>query len=125
MCSCRKYPSSWQYYQTMDKFLTKTDNVINHTAVKITAADRMKLPSETFVQGFANKLELDNLYEPFFSLSLINTKLSFSWLNKDLFVGHNIVQSCTISRTINVFTAQFVPQILHNLNFLLVPCQMP
>ena len=45
-CSCRKYPSSWGYCRTMDKFLTKTDNVINHTA------DRMKLSGETFVQGF-------------------------------------------------------------------------
>ena len=55
-CSCRKYPStvhSWRYYGTMDKFVTKTDNIMNHTAVKITTADTMKLSSETFVQGFS------------------------------------------------------------------------
>ena len=53
MCSCRKYPRSWRYYRTMEKFVTKMDNVVNHTAVKITAADRMKLSSETYVQGLA------------------------------------------------------------------------
>ena len=89
----------------MDKFLTKTDNVINHTAVKIAAADRMKLLSETFAQGFAKTFSWMIDTKHFFCLSLIEAKLSFSWLNKDLFVGHNIVQS----RTIDVFYCTICP----------------
>ena len=65
----------------------------------------MKLSSETFVQGFAKtSVWLDDRYEAFFILSLIEAKLSFSWLNKDLFLG-------TTLRNPAQFPAQFALQI--------------
>ena len=86
---------------------------INHTA------DRIKLSSETFVQGFAKtSVWLDDRCEAFFILSLIEAKLSFSWLNKDLF----LVTTLRNPAQSKFFTAQFALQIPHNFNLFPAPC---
>ena len=79
----------------------------------------MKLSSETFVQGFAKtSVWLDDRYEAFFILSLIEAKLSFSWLNKDLF----LVTTLRNPEQSKFFTAQFALQIPHNFNLFPAPC---
>ena len=121
MCGCRKYPSSWRYYRTMDKFVTKTDNVINHAAVKITAVDRMKLLSETFVQGFAETCSWTIDTKGFFSLSLIKAVVILvAQQGPFLLVTtlHNPAQ-------LTFFTAQFVPKSRKISIFSPAPCQMP
>ena len=107
--------------------MTKTDNVINYTAVKITAADRVKLSSETFVQGFAKTCSLDDRYEAFFSLSLIEAKFVILGLNKDLFCWS---QHCAIPHNfpplaIGLFYRTICPPNPAQFNFFPAPCQMP
>ena len=90
---------------------------INHTV------DRMKLLTETFVQGFAKtSVWLDDRYEAFFILSLIEAKLSFSWLNKDLFLVTTLRNPAQFPAQSKFFTAQFALQIPHNFNLFPAPC---
>ena len=98
-CSCRKYPSSWRYYRTMDKSLTKMDYMLNNTT------DRMKLSSETFVQGFAKTCSWT-----------IDTKQSCH--------SHLSTRTFLLVTTLRKPT-QFVPQIPHNLIFFLHPVRCP
>ena len=116
-----------QYYQTMDKFVTKTDNAINHTAVKVTAAHRMKLSSETCIQGFAETCSWMIDTKHFFSLSLIEAKLLFFFLStiKDLFCWSQLHFAIPHNFPHNQHF------LLHNLspkstqfNFFPAPCQM-